>query len=187
MVAMSQWLDVKALYGMLAREIESDSLQYIQPNTYRDIASMLGNLKGQGYDGLEAKVKDSLASLVTDIAEALLNARLAKIRNSDTINYTNLTDEERYIAEAEKEMRSRFELVLSATVNGREKALESIALRAKSMQVLVRFVKPMEAITGVDNSKYGPFEEEDVAVLPFENARTLIERGIVIELPWLDQ
>ncbi|HLE34530.1 MAG TPA: hypothetical protein VI698_01435, partial [Nitrososphaerales archaeon] len=110
-----------------------------------------------------------------------------KIRNSETINYANLTDEERYIAAAEKEMRSRFDLVLSATVNGREKALESIALRAKTMHVLVRFIKPMEAITGVDSTKYGPFEEEDVAVLPFDNARTLIERGIVIELPWLDQ
>jgi len=187
MVAMSEWLDLKALYGMLAREIENDSLQYIQPSIYRDIANMLSNLKGQGYDGLEAKVKDSLACLVTDIAKALLNARLAKIRNSDAINYANLTDEERYIAESEKNMRLRFELVLSATINGRAKALESIALKAKTMQILVRFIKPMEAITGVDNTKYGPFDEEDVAVLPFENARALIEKGIVIELPWLDQ
>jgi len=187
MVAMSEWLDVKALYGMLSREIENDSLQYIEPSAYRDIANMLSNLKGQGYDGLEAKVKDSLASLVTDIAKALLNARLVKIRNSDVINYANLTDEERYIAEAEKETRSRFELVLSATVNGRVKALESIAFKAKTIQVLVRFIKPMEAITGADNTRYGPFEEEDVAVLPFENARTLIEKGIVVELPWLDQ
>jgi DNA replication factor GINS len=187
MVVMSEWLDVKALYGMLEREIENDSLQYIQPNTYRDIASMVSNLKGQGFDGLEAKVKDSLVSLVTEIAEALLNTRLAKIRNSQAINYANLTDEERYIAAAEKETRSRFELVLSATVNGREKALESIALRGKTMQVLVRFIKPMEAITGADNTRYGPFEEEDVAVLPFDNARTLVERGIVVELPWLDQ
>lgn len=184
---MSELLDVKALYGVLVREIENDSLQYIQPSIYRDIANMLGNLKGRGYDGLEAKVKDTLASLVTDMARALLNARLVKIRNSDAINYANLTDEERYIAEAEKEMRLRFELVLSATVNGRVKALESIAQRIRTMQILVRFIKPMQAITGVDNTRYGPFEEEDVAVLPFENARTLIEQGIAIELPWLDQ
>ena len=187
MVAMSEWQDVKALYGMLAKEIENDSLQYIQPNIYRDIANMLSNLKGQGYNGLEAKVKDLLACLVTDIAKALLDARLVKIRNSDAINYANLTDEECYIAEAEKETRLRFEMVLSATVNGREKALESIAHRARTMHVLVRFIKPMEAITGVDNIRYGPFDEEDVAVLPFENARTLIEQSIVIELPWLDQ
>ena len=187
MVAMSEWLDVKALYGMLAREIENEALQYVQPSIYRDIANMLSNLKGQGYDGLEAKVKDSLASLVTDIAKALLNARLAKIRNSVAISYANLTDEERYIVETEKAMRLRFELVLSATINGRVKALEGIALKAKTMQVLVRFVKPMEAITGTDNTRYGPFQEEDVAVIPFENARTLMEKGIVVELPWFDQ
>jgi len=183
---MSEWPDLKALYGMLAREIENDSLQYIQPTIYREIANMLSDLKGQGYDGLEAKVRDSLACLVTDIAKALLNARLGKTRNSSTINYANLTDEERYIVQAEKEMRLRFEQVLSATVNGRIMALESIALRARTKQTLVRFIKPMQAITGVDNTRYGPFEEEDVAILPFENARALVEQGIASELPWLD-
>lgn len=186
MVATSEWLDVKALYGMLEREIESDSLQYVPSSIYRDIANMLSNLKGRGYDGLEAKVKDSLSSLVTDIAEALLNARAGKTRNSYTVNYANLTDEERYIMQAEKDTRSRLELVLSATVNGRVKALESIALKARTRQVLVRFTKPAEAIIGVDNAKYGPFVEEDVAVLPYANARTLIEQGTAIELPWLD-
>lgn len=183
---MSELLDIKTLYGMLVREIENDFLQYVQPNTYRDIANMLGNMKGQGYDGIEAKVKDSLTQLITDIATALLDARLKKIRSSKSIDYANLTEEERYIVAAEKDMRLRFEQVLSATVNGRTKALESIALKAKTMQVLVRFLKPLEALTGVDNTRYGPFEQEDVAVLPFENARTLIEQGVAIELPWLE-
>lgn len=183
---MSELLDIKTLYGMLVREIENDSLQYVQPNTYRDIANMLGNMKGQGYDGIEARVKDSLTQLITDIATALLDARLKKIRSSKSIDYANLTEEERYIVATEKDMRLRFEQVLSATVNGRTKALESIALKAKTMQVLVRFLKPLEAMTGVDNTRYGPFEQEDVAVLPFENARTLIEQGYAIELPWLE-
>ncbi len=182
---MSEWPDLKALYGMLAREIENDLLQYVQPSIYRDIANMLSNLKGQGYDGLEAKVRDSLACLVTDIAKALLNARLGKIRNSEAISYANLTDEERYIVQAEKEMRLRLELVLSAMVNGRVMALESITLKARTKQTLVRFIKPMQVITGVDNARYGPFENEDVAVLPFENARTLIEQGIASELSGL--
>lgn len=183
---MSELLDIKTLYSILVREIENDSLQHIQPNTYHDIANMLGNMKGQGYDGIEAKVKDSLTQLITYIATALLDARLNKIRSSRSIDYANLTEEERYIVATEKDMRLRFEQVLSATVNGRTKALESIALKAKTMQVLVRFLKPLEALTGVDNTRYGPFEQEDVAVLPFENARTLIEQGVAIELPWLE-
>jgi DNA replication factor GINS len=35
---------------------------------------------------------------------------------------------------------------------------------------------------GVDMAKYGPFLKEDVAILPFENARSLIERKAAIEI-----
>lgn len=189
--AAAEWRDLKALYGTLARELESDSLQHVEPGIYREIADMLGSLKGRGYDGLEAKVKDALVALVADIGRALLSLRMEKLRRAsattNTINYTNLTDEERYILEAESERHRRFELVLSATLKGRTKVLESVALKAKTVPVLVRFVKPMKTITGDnDRVRYGPFEREDVAVLPFENARALIEQGIVVELPWLD-
>lgn len=179
--------DPKTLYGILAKEAEDDSLQYIEPTLYRDIAEMLGSLKGQGYSGLEAKARDSLACLIGDTARALLGLRVAKLRNAQTTNHATLTDEERYIAQAEKELRSRFEEVLSATLNGRTKALESIANKARTAPVLVRFVRQSQSVNGVDDKRYGPFEQEDVAVLPFENARTLIEQGTAIELPWLDQ
>ena len=183
---MPDSLDLKSLHAMLASEIENDSLQYIQPTAYQDIANMLGNLKGQGYDGIEAKVKNTLVQLIGDIARLLLYTRLDKIKNSK-IDYSNLTAEEQYMAESEKDLRLRFEQVLSATLEGRVKALEGIALKARTTQVLLRFIKPMEVISGVDNSRYGPFEEEDIAVLPFENAKRLIEQGIAVELPWLDQ
>lgn len=183
---MSEWLDLKALYGVLAKELENDSLQYVEPSIYRDIASMLGSLKGRGYDGLEQKVKDTLSCLVADISRTLLDLRMEKVKNSSPINYANLTDEERYIVEAEKEERLRFDLVLSATLNGRTKVLESVALRAKTAPVLVRFIKPVQVMKGVDDARYGPFEQEDVAVLPFENARTLIEQGAAVELSWVD-
>jgi DNA replication factor GINS len=183
---MSDWLDLKTLYAMLVRELENDSIQYVQPTIYQDIANMLGNLKGQGYDGMEAKVKNKLVQLIGDVAKLLLYTRLDKIRDSK-IDYSNLTEAEQYVIASEKELRSRFEQVLSATLEGRIKALEDIALKAKTMHVLLRFLRSMEAISGIDNSRYGPFEEEDIAVLPFENAKRLIEQGIAVELPWLDQ
>jgi DNA replication factor GINS len=179
-------IDIKSLYTALVREIENDSVQYMHPDTYRNIANILSNLKGQGYDGIEARVKDTLTQLVSDIAMLLIRTRLEKIKN-DKIDYSNLTEEEQYIAQSEKDLHHRFDQVLSATLDGRVKALESIALKAKITHVLVRFLKPMEAIAGTDNTRYGPFEEEDVAVIPFENAKRLIEQGTAIELPWLDE
>ncbi|MFQ5941028.1 MAG: hypothetical protein ACE5KA_04945 [Nitrososphaerales archaeon] len=183
---MSDWLDLKSLYAILAREIENDSVQYMQPTTYRDIANVLAKLKGQGYDGIEATVKNAVSQLICNITKLLLNTRLEKIKNSK-IDYSNLTEEEQFLLESEKNLRIHFDELLSATIEGRLKVLETIGLKAKTAQVLLRFLKPMEAISGVDNRRYGPFEEEDVAVLPFENAKQLIEVGSAVELPWLDQ
>ncbi|MGI0015882.1 MAG: hypothetical protein ACREBU_20885, partial [Nitrososphaera sp.] len=46
----------------------------------------------------------------------------------------------------------------------------------------VRFLKSMESFVGVDMNKYGPFQQEDVATLPFENARSIIESGAALEV-----
>lgn len=177
-------LDLKSLYSVLVREIESDSLQYIDPATYRDASSMLASLKGQGYDGIEAKVKGALVDLIVEITTSLLNTRIEKIRSA--ADYSNLTEEEQYIVRAEKDRSRRFEEVLSSTLEGRVKVLEGISLKAKTAHVMVRFLAPSEAISGVDSQRYGPFEEEDVAVLPFENAKQLIAKGLAIQLPALD-
>ena len=44
--------------------------------------------------------------------------------------------------------------------------------------VVVRFLKPLPAIMGVDMRAYGPFDPEDVASIPRRNAVNLIRRGI---------
>ncbi len=44
--------------------------------------------------------------------------------------------------------------------------------------VVVRFLKPLPAIMGVDMKAYGPFDAEDVASIPRRNAVNLIRRGI---------
>jgi DNA replication factor GINS len=51
----------------------------------------------------------------------------------------------------------------------------------RSKQIVVRFLKPIEAFVGIDMNKYGPYEQEDVATLPFENARSIIDGGGAIE------
>jgi DNA replication initiation complex subunit (GINS family) len=44
--------------------------------------------------------------------------------------------------------------------------------------VVVRFLKPLPAIMGVDMKAYGPFDPENVASIPRQNAVNLIRRGI---------
>ena len=176
-------LALKDLYRLLKREIETSSLQPMEPDTFQKIATSLGSLKGQGYEGIEAKVRDRLADLLATSARLLIEARLHKLRSGqEPVDYSKLTDEEKYALDGMSESAARMEEIVSATVKGRIKVLESISLRVRSKQVLVRFVKATESFVGVDMNKYGPFRQEDVASLPFENARSIVESGIAVQV-----
>jgi DNA replication initiation complex subunit (GINS family) len=50
---------------------------------------------------------------------------------------------------------------------------------------VVRFLKAVPAIIGIDMKTYGPFQQEDVVAIPVENAENLIRRGIAkeVEIP----
>ena len=47
-----------------------------------------------------------------------------------------------------------------------------------SKRVVLRFVKPVPAVVGVDMKTYGPFMVEDVASVPVENAKILVRQGL---------
>ncbi|MFL6407962.1 MAG: hypothetical protein ACJ71F_12925, partial [Nitrososphaeraceae archaeon] len=112
------------------------------------------------------------------------NGDLSSLRSTilPAVDYSKLTDEEKYILDAEREFDRRKMAVLAATLQGRPKVLESISSRILSKQMVVRFIKPMEQFIGVNMTRYGPFQEEDVAVIPFENARSLMENEIAVQL-----
>lgn len=179
-------IDVSSMYSILLREIENDSVQEIDPQLYSNIAELLSKLKNQGYDGIESKIKDSLVQMLTDMVSLLLKIRIDKTIKSDELDYTNLLDEERYILDSEDQLRQRKDTILAATLNGRLKLLETVAKNHKSRTVVVRFLKPIDQIVGSDLQKYGPFEAEEVATLPFENARALITKKIAIKVSWED-
>lgn len=175
-------LALKDVFRLLKKEIEAPALQAIEPDTFQKIAASLGNLKGQGYEGVEARVRDRMTELLAGAARLLIEARQAKIRGDEPLDYSKLTDEEKYVLDGKRESEGRMSEVVAATVKGRPKVLESISARMRSKQIVVRFLKPAEAFVGVDMSKYGPFQQEDVASLPFENARSIIAGGAAVEV-----
>jgi DNA replication factor GINS len=175
-------LTLKDVYKMLEKEIETSTLQSIEPDTFQKIAEALGSLKYQSYEGIEAKVKDRMVEMLEISSILMIEARQVKISSSgENLDYSKLTDEEKYILDGKRESNKRVEEVVTALVKGRPKVLESISSRMRSKQIVVRFLKPIEAFVGIDMNKYGPYTQEDVASLPFENARSIIESGGAIE------
>jgi DNA replication factor GINS len=170
------------LYTSVLRETENNSVQELAPNFYRLISDYIGKLKREEYDNIEAKIKDELVKMATEITDLLLRIRLDKITKTNTIDFTNLLDEEKFILDSEDELRERREMILSATLNGKSKLLESISEKHKTKSVVVRFLKEMDQIVGADLEKYGPFRTEDIATIPFENAQALIAQNVAMKV-----
>lgn len=175
-------LALKDVYKMLEKEIETPTLQSIEPDTFQKIAEALGSLKGPVYEGIETKVRDRMVEMLELSSILMIETRQIKISSSEeTLDYSKLTDEEKYILDGKRESNKRVDEVVAALVKGRPKVLESISIKMRSKQIVVRFLKPIEAFVGIDMNKYGPYTQEDVASLPFENARSIIDSGGAIE------
>ena len=179
-------IDLNKLHHIVLRETESDSIQEINPDFYRNLSDFIGDLKKQEFDGVESKIKETIIDTATELTSLLINIRLDKISKSDNIDFKNLLDEEKFILDAEEEQRERTEMILSATINGKSKFLESISQNHKTKAVVIRFLKEVDEIIGADLEKYGPFKTEDVATIPYENAQALIAKNIATKVRWED-
>ena len=179
-------IDLNKLHHIVLRETENDSIQEINPDFYRKLSDFIGDLKKQEFDGVESKIKETIIDTATELTSLLINIRLDKISKSDNIDFKNLLDEEKYILDAEEEQRERTEMILSATINGKSKFLESISQNHKTKTIVIRFLKEVDEIIGADLEKYGPFKTEDVATIPYENAQALIAKNIATKVRWED-
>ena len=179
-------IDINSLHALVLRETESDSIQEMEPNFYRNLSDFIGNLKRQEFDGIESKIKQSLIDMASELTSLLLHNRLEKTIRSDNIDFTNLLDEEKFILDAEEQKRERLEMILSATINGKSKFLESLSQNHKTKTVVLRFLKDVDEIVGADLEKYGPFQPEDIATIPYENAQALITKKVAAKIHWED-
>jgi DNA replication factor GINS len=177
-------IDINSLHAIVLRETESDSIQEIDPNFYRDLSDFIGDLKKQEFDGIENKIKQSLITMATELTSLLLQKRLEKTIRSGDIDFTNLLDEEKFILDAEEQKKERTEMILAATINGKSKFLESLSQNHKTKTVVIRFLKNVDEIVGVDLEKYGPFHPEDIATIPYENAQALIIKKAATKIHW---
>ena len=182
----SNQIDINSLHNTVLRETENDSLLEIKPNFYRNLSDFIGNLRKQEFDGVENKIKDTMIELASELTSLLIHIRLEKISNSDDYETSHLLDEEKFILDSQEEQNERTEMILSATINGKSKFLESLAENHKIKKIVIRFLSEVDEIVGADLEKYGPFKAEDIATIPYENAQALIAKKIATKVRWED-
>ena len=182
----SNTIDIHSLHNTVLRETENDSILEINPNFYRNLANFIGNLKKQEFDGIENKIKNTMIEMVTELTSLLIQIRLDKISKISDLEISYLLDEEKFILDSQEDQRERIEMILSATINGKSKFLESLAQNHKTKKIVIRFLNEVDEIVGADLEKYGPFKTEDIATIPYENAQALISKNVATKVHWED-
>ena len=190
----SERIDLSFVTNLLLKEVQIPPLQQIPPDTYKKIARFIRTESLRSYESIESKIRDELIRLIALATKLLIEIRCQKLAsykvNDGTLlphalateEYSKLTEEEKYILEGNLDAFRKKESILLASSQGREQTLKTISKLVHSKKIIIRFLKPVEQFIGVDMTKYGPFVEEDVAILPFENARSLLETGTATEI-----
>ena len=173
-------LDLKNLHVTVLQEFQTEEIQELSTDFFRNLSTFIGNLKNEEYDGIANKTKKHIIISVTSLTELLINKRLEKMASNSS--YSILTDEEKFVIDSNEEMNERKDMIISGIINGKSKFLESTSKKHKVKPVAVRFVKEFDEIVGVDLEKYGPFKPEDIATIPNENAQALISNGVALKI-----
>ena len=123
-------INITFLHAFILRESENETIQELDPNFYESLSKYIGDLKNEEYNDVEDKIKNSLLSMVTNIASLLLKLRLEKAISTGS-NQSMLLDEEKYILDSQKEIEERKGIILSGILNGKTKLLESTTKNQK--------------------------------------------------------
>jgi DNA replication factor GINS len=188
----SNLIKIEEIFNILKGEIHLDSgPQPVPQDFYQNISKIVALLK-EPYESNEAtekifkEINSNLINLVVKLTTLIFVLRCKKIfKNSQSQNlleYSNLTDEEKYVFFGNREREQRVNIVLKMLLEGKSKTLEKIVSSINQNFVIVRFLDSMEQFVGVNMNKYGPYQMDDVAIIPFENARSIIENKKAIEI-----
>jgi DNA replication initiation complex subunit (GINS family) len=129
-------------------------------------------------------IEDEMLRLEQLLAQ-LLGRRLSKLwSQTELVQSSSLEYTEKNAYQVFSEIFRDYEKMKQDIIQGREPSVSKT--RSREL-VLVRFVRDVPSIIGVDLKAHGPFHKEDVANLPQENSESLIRQGAAMEIRTFDQ
>jgi DNA replication factor GINS len=198
-------IKIEEIFNILKGEIHLNSgPQPVPHNFYQNIANLISLLKEQNEkeypelqkenegttEKISQQINSNLVNLVAKLTTLIFILRCKKIFNSSKsqsiFEYSNLTNEEKYVFFGNREREQRINIILNMLLEGKSKTLEKIVSSINQNFVIIRFFDSMEQFVGVNMNKYGPYRKDDVAILPFENARSIIENNRAVEIRKID-
>ncbi len=175
------------LYEVWKKEKDNAEIQRLPKNFYAKIASYIKKMREENRmldrKTTKAKLLDREFKNVKIMVGALFRIRYKKLREKalarETVARTALTEEEEKLCEEVLSLTEAYQAFSKDVLRGH---LSNIEKGAQKSMVVLRFVQEIPALVGSDMKTYGPFEPEDIATLPPENARILIKQSVAVEV-----
>jgi DNA replication factor GINS len=179
------------LYAAWRLEIENGELSSLPSDFYARIAEYLRRIKEENKMQDKKTVRTNL--LEHEMANAqrmtqeLLATRYRKLIKlvvaGRKVPADSLTAEEAKLYSGVTPSAETYNKFVAGIIEGRIIKVEILTTPTAEPPVVhvrmtLRFLKPVPSIIGADMKSYGPFQVEDVASVPIENAKILVKQGL---------
>ncbi len=175
------------LYEVWKKEKKILEIQRLPKNFHAKIADYIKKMKEEkrmlDRKTTKAKLLDFELKNVKTMVSELFQIRYKKLREKasahETDVRTTLTEEEEKLFREVLLLTEAYQAFSKDVLRGQ---LPSINKETPHSVMVLRFIQEIPALVGSDMKTYGPFEPEDIATLPTENARILIRQGLAVEV-----
>ena len=166
------------------RELHNSELQPLRQGFFKDLSAYVKRLREAQRNvdskSLKASIIEEETVRLEHLLTQLLDRRLEKLWSQTRLVQSNgLELSEKQAYQMFSGILREYEKMKQDMLQGRE---PSVSKSKEKELVLIRFVRDVPSIIGVDLKAHGPFHREDVANLPVENAESLIRQGAAIEI-----
>ena len=176
----------KILYSVLESEKRTNDLTNIPEDLYRNITDYINSINSvdsNNVQTIQKMVNTKEKEILSNLSQILLRIRLTKALNDQNNTNANLlTNEEKYVLEPLLNASKRNVKLLKAINNGSLSFLHGLNGHEVNQYQAVKFLEDSPSAVGIDSRTYGPFKQGDVAILPTDNAKLLIQQEKVEEL-----
>jgi DNA replication initiation complex subunit (GINS family) len=186
------------LHNAWENEIKQDELQNIPDDFFHEMKKYTTQLNktSTNPETLTGRLTQTERNYANQMLKEIIDVRLNKIirgeLNGDPINAQSMTPEEQKLHSNFRQLLLDYKQVTETFVTQDIQAQTKPTLQKiqkpisqptkyeekETELLLVRFIKPLPAIMGIDLKAYGPFQPEELANIPKQNAENLIKRGI---------
>ncbi|TFF87888.1 MAG: hypothetical protein EU549_03990 [Promethearchaeota archaeon] len=178
------------IYQIWEEQLENKDFIELKKDFYKDVGKIIKdfNIEIEKLDRnsihrqLVQKEIDNIKNMVKSLYIYRFERIIEVIKQGIDIDVTKLTENELELYNNTKKNISKYLNNINLILEGQ--SIQLIEKKISSKYIIVRFLKALPEIASHEKT-YGPFKKEDIVTLPKEIAKTLLDRGAVVLIPYI--